>query len=513
LSFDFATKKIAERATKRVNYTFFRTKQDEPKTDRSNENNLNGVNIQFGNIPIYPASENNSSSSESMTACPLKTTPRACPFGGACHTCPTKIQTKLAINQPGDIYEKEADQMAEQVMRTSGVHLQHRVATRWDPKNAPPIVNEVLLSPGQSLDSATRTSMELRFKHCFSQVRVHHDEKAAESAKMINALAYTNGNHIIFNEGQYSPTTEGGKRLLAHELAHTIQQGNNILHRKISFTEPEPILRDPIPIALGPGKNRISGGPLGNTLPGINGRLFPETGIKENLIGDISNVILPQPQDFKITPINLDLGSVINSAGSIHNANLPMQKTSPYQTGKVDANRFNINVFAKLLAITIPQGNKWSGSYPPSVVNNPPPTCAFGNSIQIEMEGTPNSAALYRKILTHEGEHVADLKRLVNEVLKPYHDFLVSLTGIGKTVVECEENIFDQLLGSPFQSILPLTFKGIGAKNTLAAKEFVDKWISSRDFYDGTGGTHHNPANTHFTQNGSVCAKARIIVT
>jgi outer membrane protein OmpA-like peptidoglycan-associated protein len=91
----------------------------------------------------------------------------------------------------------------------------------------PPIVHDVLRSPGQQLDPDTRAFMEPRFSHDFSQVRVHMDAKAIESAKAVNALAYTLGRNIVFGVGQYAPRTESGLRLLAHELTHTIQQSSD----------------------------------------------------------------------------------------------------------------------------------------------------------------------------------------------------------------------------------------------------------------------------------------------
>jgi hypothetical protein len=101
---------------------------------------------------------------------------------------------------------------------------------------APPIVDEVLRSPGQPLDSTTRAFMEPRFGFDFSGVRVHTDRSALESAHAVSAQAYTVGQHIVFGAGRYAPGTEAGHRLLAHELAHTIQQGHshfalNVLQR------------------------------------------------------------------------------------------------------------------------------------------------------------------------------------------------------------------------------------------------------------------------------------------
>jgi hypothetical protein len=104
-------------------------------------------------------------------------------------------------------------------------HSLQRAAVANGPDSAPPIVHDVLRSPGQPLDATARAFMEPRFGHDFSGVRVHTDAHAAESAQSVNALAYTVGSHIAFGAGQYAPGTTAGRRLLAHELTHTIQQG------------------------------------------------------------------------------------------------------------------------------------------------------------------------------------------------------------------------------------------------------------------------------------------------
>jgi hypothetical protein len=90
---------------------------------------------------------------------------------------------------------------------------------------APPIVHEVLRSPGQPLDQSTRAFFEPRFGHDFSRVRLHTDVKAAQAAQAIGALAYTVGSHIVFGETS-QPRTPSGNDLLAHELTHVIQQGD-----------------------------------------------------------------------------------------------------------------------------------------------------------------------------------------------------------------------------------------------------------------------------------------------
>ncbi len=108
--------------------------------------------------------------------------------------------------------------------------LQCSSADHAGPATAPPIVHEVLRSQGQPLVPETRAFMEPRFGHDFSRVRVHTDARAVESAYSINALAYALGEHIVFDTGQYAPGTAQGKKLLAHELAHTVQQGHHSGH-------------------------------------------------------------------------------------------------------------------------------------------------------------------------------------------------------------------------------------------------------------------------------------------
>jgi hypothetical protein len=164
------------------------------------------------------------------------------------HSMQTAVpQTKLKVNQSGDVYEQEADQVAEQVMRTTNPEtsasddedeaktaLMRKQGAASGPNAAtespdvPPIVHTVLNSGGgQPLDTTTRNFMEPRFGHDFSQVRVHTDEQAAESVRAVNALAYTVGRDVVFGEGQYAPGTSGGHRLLAHELTHVVQQSQS----------------------------------------------------------------------------------------------------------------------------------------------------------------------------------------------------------------------------------------------------------------------------------------------
>jgi hypothetical protein len=102
--------------------------------------------------------------------------------------------------------------------------LQRTAVTAAPSNSIPSIVPDVLSSPGQPLETHTRSFMESRFGQDFSQVRIHTDARASESACSVHALAYTVGQDVVFGAGQYTPETNVGRRLLAHELTHTIQQ-------------------------------------------------------------------------------------------------------------------------------------------------------------------------------------------------------------------------------------------------------------------------------------------------
>jgi Domain of unknown function (DUF4157) len=108
--------------------------------------------------------------------------------------------------------------------RKKRLSLQRRSAEPAKTGTVPAIVHEVLQSPGEPLNPAIRAATERYFGHDFSQVRVHTDSRAAESAKKVNALAYTVRNNIVFGSGRYSPDSSAGKHLIAHELTHVVQQ-------------------------------------------------------------------------------------------------------------------------------------------------------------------------------------------------------------------------------------------------------------------------------------------------
>ena len=176
---------------------------------------------------------------------------------------PHLLQAKLTVSDPKHLYEQEADCVADEVMR-----MPDPAVTRpgTDPiPICPPLIQRLcqeceeeelqrqpqgpasesssldsaaatLSGTGRPLDPTTRAFFEPRFGVDFSAVRIHTDTNAAASAGVVSALAYTVGRDVVFNTGQYSPHSEGGRRLLAHELTHVLQQGGNGVARAVATT-------------------------------------------------------------------------------------------------------------------------------------------------------------------------------------------------------------------------------------------------------------------------------------
>lgn len=176
------------------------------------------------------------------------TTPKPSTFGHHFSQIPAlPTQDKLTVSTPGDGSEREADAMSDEVMGMDQAEADTRRGPRTVPKasvvaraaggggqgddgpgggDVTAKVEPGLRSPGQPIDAAAQGFFEASFGHDFSRIRVHTDAEAALSAKAMSARAYTVGQDIVFGPGEYAPGTPGGRRLLAHELTHTVQQAS-----------------------------------------------------------------------------------------------------------------------------------------------------------------------------------------------------------------------------------------------------------------------------------------------
>jgi hypothetical protein len=256
------------------------------------------------------------------------------------------------------------------------------------------------------------------------------------------------------------PATVQRNAAAAPSPARTLQQrlGNRgtqtfIVHRKFDFAQSQPTLKDPIPIALS-GNHTI----LGNTRGGVNKQVLPEIATPKAHKAIVFEAIKPVTFSYSV------------KQGA--------------KTARVDPGSFQVQVFAEVSAITKPGGAKWSGTYPRSILLEPTSVCTTGGkagSIPIDLEGNPDSATLYNKVLAHEQEHVTDLETISTKTLKAYHDFLLGLTGKGTTDEQCVDDIFRQ----------------VGRRDALAAADFIDQFLAAVQVYDRRGGTHHSKFGTH----------------
>ncbi len=238
------------------------------------------------------------------------------------------IQPKLTVSQPGDFHEQEADRVADAVMRipegttiaasngssellqkkcagcASGKSLcptcaadeknlqrkpmpitpLRRQAARKEGSGIAEALDEEVAATGtrdveadidsfkgggEPLPDTVRTFFEPRFGYDFGQVRVHTDSRAAESARTINALAYTVGRDVVLGAGQYAPETNEGKRLLAHELTHVVQQGEGATRKSEGSMPPAQNL----PRMVQGFWPEVIGGAIGGIVGGVGGFL------------------------------------------------------------------------------------------------------------------------------------------------------------------------------------------------------------------------------------------------
>jgi hypothetical protein len=218
-----------------------------------------------------PLAPGNVTSPGATTAGPVRMVMRkpSCACGGGCPSCEERsraqLQAKLEVSHPGDAYEREADAVAEQVLsmpaagRVRGAEAKAGAESAGASPRVPrrttsalsssphvsgvtPSVDRMLRSSGAPLDSAAREFFEPRFGHDFGGVRVHSNQEAAASAVGLGARAYTVGKHIVFGAGEYTPVSDAGRQLLAHELTHVVQQtsartgADGVVQRKPTIT-------------------------------------------------------------------------------------------------------------------------------------------------------------------------------------------------------------------------------------------------------------------------------------
>jgi hypothetical protein len=437
---------------------------------------------------------------------------------GECATCRrqrlaaqrgSQLQTELAISRPGDRYEREADHVAEQVMRIpeprqqrleipearqEGVPVQIQSPARVTPTlvqrqanleeeeevilqakmpdgQVPEMtstvatdVQAVIQSGGQSLPPSVRSMFEYRFGHDLKQVRIHTDRQAAATANTIHARAFTLGNHIVFGPNQYAPGTGIGDRLIAHELTHVLQQNEpnplvsvgglqrirpqaspKRIQRAVSYTGAL-IQQDIDPVQP-------------NTAPAGNPTAVGHTAFLVNGT-DVQSLSAPQDKIDLLFPLPGFATIGGNCFMTNKNINMTVQNRVRILTPRPWT-----RTIAKSHLNTLFGGTLGS----PSACNGP------GNTT-VDVQGAPTDLALRAWVLQGEMQHARDDACLVDRYLKSYeadvrglpNQFPRGYLGFGSCAARLDERL----------------------KRTERAQAFFRDWQSWAQTYDGPGGSH-----------------------
>lgn len=377
-------------------------------------------------------------------------------FGRMLRSRAIGIQTKLAISQPGDIYEQEADRVADQVMRMArpaSIHsaqaahpeVQRECAECEDEQKAaaqaapalqtvegadeefPPVQQKVLLRKaeftttpsthetestiagrltarrggGEALPDTTRQSMETAFGYDFSRVRIHRDAEAGQISRQVSALAFTQGPDIYFANGMYNPGDSSGRRLLAHELTHVVQQGqahqaaNPMIQRFTNFDAKGAVHE----------VNNLAGAivantPVGVTWPTLNGTQFwSNAGVR--------------------AAMNRPTLKFSTQADGTTNAEID---TIPYNVGSFDE--------------TVLAAGPWSTVAPKARIGTLHPSlaqCTGAGDSTFSAIGDPSDAAMFAANRRHEDHHATDHEAAFNASIEPWDSRLITESVLGST--------------------------------------------------------------------------------
>jgi hypothetical protein len=260
----------------------------------------------------------------------------------------------------------------------------------------------------------------------------------------------------VFNEGQYNTESSEGKKLMAHELTHVMQQqengkqesANRQLQRKVAYSTPAYKKEDPIPKIIGAGK-----GNLGKTFITLNGK--------------------------KLITKNDAMKAVFEA----FNNNLSLIHDASAKKCTVDTSKVNIDISAEITLPTDPVSDKWTGSYPGSIVTGSA-TCSKLPTVKIEMVAVPSGGAMLAgSIWIDEMQHYADILDLSKKHIETHHTYLDNLSFTANTPADCPVNFSTE----------------IANKDIIMAQNFADAWLAAVQVYDKPGGTHHYSSVTNAT--------------
>lgn len=399
--------------------------------------------------------------------------------------------------------------------------LQRDVADHVEPSTGPPIVHEVLRAPGQPLDSATRAFFEPRFGHDFSQVRVHADAKAVESARAVNALAYTVGRDIVFGQGQFAPRATSGQHLLAHELAHVVQQGGQPASQQTNLEVGEPQDRfekeaDDVAeaiMAINSGFQLSIAGPNGTAaedepyqqrieFEGQSGLVtrapMPELRTSVSLrrtptiqraasfaagavhsVWNLAQTLAAGRMQGGFTPPMLNGTQILSAATAMSSINRPVLGGRSTATGVecwVNSVGNNVGSFD----MTLPAAGPWTTTTPKIGVAGlvGSPACVAAGDTSFSVHGLPTDADFLTRATAHEQHHAADHESVFNAIAVPWDNALTAAAAAPQTagnifsgadVTPCEASLYSAMGGTPDAIATNLHNSWIAANNAFHA--------------------------------------------
>jgi Domain of unknown function (DUF4157) len=420
------------------------------------------------------------------------------------------IQRKPTISSPGDPFEREADDVADRVMRTvestpigsAPAAIQRKCAECEEEEKAglvqpapaaalqsiegrkeeeeellqlaevavqrkaefgaavaarSPLVVERLAgtqSGGELLASGTRHQMEAAFGRDFSRVRVHRDGEAAELSHQLSALAFTHGNHIYFGSGKYDPEGSSGKRLLAHELTHVVQQGQAATRRggdaaptaTAVHATPPAIQRVATWVAPVPNEtNNLADTALTGVAAGVTTPMF--NGVIGGALNAPTVTVIPMP------PPPFGAGGVVASVTTV-----------PANTGSVDETVLAPGPWRRVTT------RATVGALFPALAQ-----CTGAGNSNFRARGDPSDAAMFAANRRHEDRHRDDGQAAFNGSVVPWDAGLTAANAAGTT-----------FHGATEAAARAALFAAMGGTTAAVRAALVAAWNAAILVYHGT---------------------------
>jgi hypothetical protein len=345
--------------------------------------------------------------------------------------------------------------------------LQRHAATNA-PVTVPPVVNQVLHqvlgSSGQPLDPGIRSFMEPRFGHDFSRVRIHADGSSAEAAAAVEAHAFTVGRDVVFASGRYAPNTRAGQRLLAHELAHVVQQGGGSISGSTALQLNPPgdrfeqeadrvadtvmaLPTGPAPAIVGGDAARLSRKALGLQ----RAATWVDTKPREdlNLADRVVNNLSAGNTDFVLNGTPFVIG--IKFADALAALHTPHIATSVRQDKRTECYFDSVPDNEGTYDMHVLASGEWSLVTTKAKLNAlfGLPNCSGGGDGKLIINGMQTNEDQRTRTSTHEDQHRKDDKAIFEAVVGAWDTLIAEAKRLRRTEVadtdnECRQNLYDR---------------------------------------------------------------------